>query len=122
MLHYLRQRNRSLGRGVVMLLVTAWLALALQPCVMAAVAVPQNGVGCEHMAQPGTAPVSCVNQYHHDGAQPSGVALPSPSLTLFPVAAWEPRQTIPSAARYCAAQLSSRSDPPPLVRFCVLQV
>jgi len=133
MLHALRQRRQTLGRGMVYMLVAVWTSLALQPCVAAATAMAERAA-CpsmtmeQGMEQPAHASVdctqniSCVSAYHPNAAQTTAaefVVLPQP---LLGVIHWQILQPSPSDLYYVSSAPLAQFVPPPLARFCVLQV
>ncbi|MEO6697472.1 MAG: hypothetical protein ABIN45_05690 [Gammaproteobacteria bacterium] len=128
MLHYLRQRRRTLARSVLGLLAMVWLSVALQPCVMAAGAaaieqgmcpecVQQNGDASQTDCQPG---MSCAVSRHVQDAEQAGFAQP-----LFPPLAVPAQISISPVVKAPAlipAVLPEHANPPILTRFCILQV
>lgn len=133
MLHALRQRRQTLGRGMVYMLVAVWMSLALQPCVAAAMAT-DDCAACpsmtveQGMEQPAAASaacaqnVSCASAYHPDAAQTATAEFVVPPQPLLGVIHWQILQPSPGDLYYVSSAPLAQSAPPPLARFCVLQV
>lgn len=130
MLHALRQQRHTLGRSIATMLVTVWLALAFQPCVMAAdallaqtahAAMDADCVQQEPMrggddCQLG---MTCLSMLDPGAVDVAGMNLPAqqPVLVGWVTSVHSPITKYPAATHFQIA-----FNLPPLQRFCVLQV
>ncbi|HLA75788.1 MAG TPA: hypothetical protein VJM76_07760 [Gammaproteobacteria bacterium] len=143
MLHYFRQRRFSLGRSLVYLLATAWLALAVQPCVMAAdstnrehcpacptsneavqggtVAGSSDCMDAAQTAAPAMG-VSCISAYHPEATQQTAITRGPITQPSFVLIVWQLPAQLTHKLSDSSTRLPDYANPPPLVRFCILQV
>ncbi len=127
MLHSLRKQRHTLGRGLVSVLVAVWLSLALQPCAMAADAVLGQGMKADCMQQDKmSSKADCYPGMTCASMMDPGVvdaALLIQPLTAQPVViAWTTLEYPTSASQLIPNHLPHSYNPPPLLRFCILQV
>lgn len=115
---------------MVSVLITVWLSLAFQPCVMAADAllaqtdqpamdadcVQQEPVHNSDDCQPG---MTCLSMFEPGAVDAAGMNLFDQQPVLV---GWVTSVDSPPALQTAATHLPIAFDPPPLQRFCVLQI
>lgn len=129
MLHFLRKQRHGFGRGMAYMLVAVWMSLALQPCAMAGMqamdalpcaACPEQGsmsqTPCQDMA-------NCASMVDRRAMDATVFAHSLSAAAQPALISWVPAYAVPEVAQRIAFNVSNHpAEPPPLLRFCILQI